>query len=102
MICRLCRPWEALATSRLAILNSTLQKLPSLDHTLPHDYTADLFNILAAPDLSLALSLVETCATSEHEGMMDLIMQVLTARGLDIKLLKAVVEQEISTTGESM
>ena len=100
IITDLCNTSDPGFGTNLDILTATMTQLESLSVTTSRDHFADLVAIIAAPDLSLALSIVDICTSSEHEGILDLLMYILTAHGMETKLLKAVIEQEISTTGE--
>lgn len=83
----------------LDIINATFQKMSTIVRPGARDYFSDLMNILCSPDLSLALSVVDLCTTTDHEGILDLLMQTLSTNGLETKLLKALIEQEVSSTG---
>lgn len=96
----LCNPSDPGFATNLDVLTATTSQLESLSEPNTRDHFADLVAIIAAPDLSLALSIVDICTSSDQEGIMDLLMCILTAHGMDTRLLKAVIEQEVSTTGE--
>ena len=40
-------------------------------------------------------------ASSDFEGITELVLEVLESRGLHLKLLKAIIEKEIDETGEN-
>lgn len=82
-------------------LLETLAKMDSLQQNATiEDRYSPLMDILGAPDLSLALSLVELCSGPEQDGILDLLVLHLKHCGTHVGLLKALIEQEISTTGK--
>lgn len=100
VIANLCKPSDACFETNLKILNATLPQLKSLSMPKSRDHFSDLVSIVAAPDLSLALSLVDMCTSADQEGIIELLMHILSPHGLETRLIKAVIEQEISTTGK--
>lgn len=101
ILMELSAPSDAMAGVNLAILTATVPKIQIRPSPKLRSYTSELVDMISAPDLSLALSIVELCTTSEHEGILDLLLHILSASGMATKLLKAVVEQEVGNTGES-
>lgn len=99
VLAKLCVPSDIRIDMNLAILSATLPRIQNLSIPKSRKYASELIDMISAPDLSLALAIVELCTGSEHEGVLDLLLYILSASGLATKFLKAVVEQEISTTG---
>lgn len=101
ILVRLSAPSDPQRATNLAILSGTLSHVHNLSVPVSRDASAELIDILTAPDLSLALSIVDLGTSSEHEVILDLLLNVLSLSGMETKLLQAVIQQEVSTTGET-
>lgn len=103
LIGELCA-WQdpALAELHLDILAAVFGRLSNIPRPPPRSKYESLLEVLGAPDLALALSVVELCGAPEQDGILDLVMHLLSERGLAVELLKAMVEQEVANTGEHM
>lgn len=68
---------------------------------IPIDSTFDkLIELIRSPDLSLALALCEVCSAANFEELTEIFLKVFDDRKSISKLLKAVVEMEVSVTGK--